>query len=164
MILIALGANLPSRAGAPDVTLRAALAAIERRGVRTGPVSHFYRTPAWPEPVDPWFVNAAAGLTTRLGPLQLLELLHDVEMEFGRRRSADVKKNAPRTLDIDLLDYNGKIQSGRPELPHPRIAERAFVLVPLRDIAPDWVHPITQRSMDEMIAELSAAAEIPVRL
>jgi 2-amino-4-hydroxy-6-hydroxymethyldihydropteridine diphosphokinase len=157
MILIALGANLPSRAGAPELTLRAALAAIDRRGIRTGPVSHFYRTPAWPEPVDPWFVNAAARLTTRLGPLQLLELLHDVETEFGRNRSGETKKNAPRTLDLDLLDYEGLIQPGPPELPHPRIAERGFVLIPLRDIASDWRHPVTGKSVDEMIATLGPA-------
>jgi 2-amino-4-hydroxy-6-hydroxymethyldihydropteridine diphosphokinase len=164
MILIALGANLPSRAGAPELTLGATLAAIRRRGVGTGPVSHFYRTPAWPEPVDPWFVNAAAGLTTRLGPLQLLELLHDVETEFGRNRSGEAKRNAPRALDIDLLDYHGVIQSGPPELPHPRIAERAFVLVPLRDVAPKWTHPVSGKCVSDLIAALGEAAHVPTRL
>jgi 2-amino-4-hydroxy-6-hydroxymethyldihydropteridine diphosphokinase len=154
MILIALGANLPSRAGPPELTVRAALAAIERRGVGTGPVSYFYRTPAWPEPIDPGFVNAAARLTTRLGPLQLMELLHDVETEFGRDRSAEPRKNAPRPLDIDLLDYEGLVQAGPPELPHPRIAARAFVLIPLRDIAPEWIHPVSGKSIEDLIAAL----------
>ena len=162
MILIGLGANLPSRAGAPQVTLRAALATLGRRGIGITAVSHFWRTAAWPEPVDPRYVNATAGLATRLGPLELLNVLHEVETEFGRDRSGDmVKKNAPRTLDLDLLDYNGLVQAGPPELPHPRIEARAFVLIPLREVAPDWRHPVSGRSISELIAALGPAAAEP---
>ena len=162
MILIALGANLPSRAGPPEVTLRAALAALGRRGIGISAVSHFWRTAAWPEPVDPRYVNASAGLATRLGPLQLLNVLHEVETEFGRLRSSGmVNKNAPRTLDLDLLDYNGLVQAGPPELPHPRIESRAFVLVPLREIAPEWRHPVSGKSIAELIEALGPAAAEP---
>ena len=162
MILIALGANLPSSAGAPEATLRAALAALGRRGVRVGPVSHFWSTPAWPEPLDPRYVNAAARLTTGLRPLELLALLHEVETEFGRQRSLDSdNKNRPRTLDLDLLDYDGLVQSGPPNLPHPRMSDRAFVLVPLREIAPDWRHPVSGKSIEALIAALGDAAEVP---
>ena len=165
MILIALGANLPSSSGPPELTLRAALRTLGRRGAGLGAVSHFYRTPAWPEPVDPWFVNAAARLATRLGPLELLSLLHEVETEFGRKRSGHPEeKNRPRTLDLDLLDYDGLIQAGPPQLPHPRISERAFVLIPLRDVAPEWRHPVSGRSLAELISALGPAAEVPQRL
>lgn len=72
---------------------------------------------------------------------------------YGRVRSA---RNAPRTLDLDILDYNGTVQSGPPELPHPRLHDRAFVLIPLRDVAPGWRHPVSGKPLDELIAGLSA--------
>jgi 2-amino-4-hydroxy-6-hydroxymethyldihydropteridine diphosphokinase len=70
----------------------------------------------------------------------------------------DAKRNAPRTLDLDLIDYNGLVQAGSPELPHPRVAERAFVLLPLREIAPGWRHPGSGRALDELIAALAPEA------
>jgi 2-amino-4-hydroxy-6-hydroxymethyldihydropteridine diphosphokinase len=151
MILIALGANLSSSAGSPSETLRAALDALKAEGVRTRAVSKFYATPAWPDPNDPPFVNAVAAVETMLAPTNLLEVLHRVEAAFGRTRSA---RNAPRTLDLDLLDYDGRIEKGPPELPHPRMAERGFVLIPLADVAPHWRHPVTQRPLQSLIADL----------
>jgi 2-amino-4-hydroxy-6-hydroxymethyldihydropteridine diphosphokinase len=159
MILIALGANLPSSAGPPEATLRAALDALRARGIGIAVVSRFYRTSAWPDRRDPDFVNAVARLDTELAPAELLAILHDVEMSFGRKRSA---KNAPRTLDLDLLDYDGLVCEASPSLPHPRLDERAFVLVPLRDVAPGWRHPVSGRSVDELIAALGPAAGEPV--
>jgi 2-amino-4-hydroxy-6-hydroxymethyldihydropteridine diphosphokinase len=151
MILVALGANLPSPAGPPVVTLAQALKALEGKGVMPVAVSSFYETPAWPNPADPPFVNAVAELRTGLQPLALMELLHTVETDFGRKRSAP---NAPRTLDLDLLDYDGLIWQGPLLLPHPRLAERAFVLAPLVDIAPDWRHPVTGRTARVLLAAL----------
>jgi 2-amino-4-hydroxy-6-hydroxymethyldihydropteridine diphosphokinase len=151
MISIALGANLPSPAGAPRDTLLAALATLAENGVDIEAVSPFYATPAWPDPRDPTFVNAAALVETQLSPRALMDLLHEVETHFGRKRSA---KNAPRTLDLDLLDYRGRVEEGPPVLPHPRMAERAFVLVPLADIAPQWRHPASGREIAALIAGL----------
>ena len=91
-------------------------------------------------------------------PAQLLAALHDVEVKFGRVRKV---RNAPRTLDLDLIDYDGRIQEGPPQLPHPRIAGRPFVLVPLRDVAPDWRHPHSGRTVSELIAALPTATEMP---
>src|ERR1051325_4135260 len=109
MIFIALGANLPSSVGPPVKTLCAALEALAASGVEPVKVSKFYQTRAWPDPDDPPFVNAVAQVTTKLSPPELLQLLHKIEKEFGRERS---KRNAPRCLDLDLLDYDGYIEQG----------------------------------------------------
>jgi 2-amino-4-hydroxy-6-hydroxymethyldihydropteridine diphosphokinase len=162
MIYIALGANLPSAAGPPEKGLHAALDVLSKAGVEIAARSAFYRSPAWPNPSDPPFVNAVARITTLLCPRDLLYLLHAVETSFGRRRSADPNhKNAPRRLDLDLIDYNGLVQLGPPTLPHPRAAGRSFVLVPLQQIAPDWRHPESGASIDDLIAALGAEAEVP---
>jgi 2-amino-4-hydroxy-6-hydroxymethyldihydropteridine diphosphokinase len=157
MISIALGANLPSKAGAPRETLLAALTALADGGIEIGAVSPFYATPAWPDPRDPAFVNAVARIATGLSPRALMDLLHEVETQFGRKRSA---RNAPRTLDLDLLDYEGLVQAGPPVLPHPRMADRAFVLVPLADIAPAWRHPVLGESAASLAARLPDAGTI----
>jgi 2-amino-4-hydroxy-6-hydroxymethyldihydropteridine diphosphokinase len=149
VILIALGANLTSPAGAPRETLKAALSELAARGITIEKQSGFYRTPAWPDPSDPPFVNAVASVRTALAPASLLNVLHEVEREFGRARG---RANAPRTLDLDLIDYDGRIEQGPPQLPHPRMESRAFVLVPLRDVAPDWRHPVSGRTVSELVA------------
>jgi 2-amino-4-hydroxy-6-hydroxymethyldihydropteridine diphosphokinase len=161
MILIALGANLPSHAGSPAATLRAALNQLSQNGAVPLKVSPLYTTPAWPDPRDPEFVNAVARLDTQLPPAQLMELLHDVEAVFGRERNA---RNAPRTLDLDILDYDGRAEQGPPILPHPRIAGRAFVLIPLRDVAPGWRDPVLGKSVDELIRDLPAEARDTIRI
>jgi 2-amino-4-hydroxy-6-hydroxymethyldihydropteridine diphosphokinase len=151
VILIALGANLPSDAGPPEATLRTALVRLDQRGIKILSVSHFYETPAWPDPSAPPFVNAVAVVETGLQPVELLSLLHGVETDLGRMRSVT---NAPRTLDIDLLDHDGAVMTGTVTLPHPRIAERSFVLKPLCDIAPDWRHPVSKQTAADLLAEL----------
>lgn len=155
MIFIALGANLPSRIGPPVATLRAALAELPSRGVAIVRVSSYYETQAWPDPSDPPFANAVAELRTAHSPRELLAVLHAVEESFGRTRNV---KNAPRTLDLDLLDYGGRVEAGPPMLPHPRMDARAFVLEPLREIAPGWRHPVSGRTVTELLGNLPAAA------
>jgi 2-amino-4-hydroxy-6-hydroxymethyldihydropteridine diphosphokinase len=151
VILIALGSNLSSRAGTSSETLRAALGALAQNGIVPVRVSAFYATPAWPDPKDPTYVNAVAQIETILAPDALMARLHAVEREFGRARGV---RNAPRTLDLDLLDYEGRIEGGPPVLPHPRIESRAFVLVPLADIAPLWKHPVSSRNVGAAIEAL----------
>lgn len=151
MILLGLGANLPSQAGPPRSTLLAALDFLARNGIRISAVSPFYASPAWPDPTDPEFVNAVAAIETDLTPGALLALLHLTEAAFGRQRATP---NAPRTLDLDILDYDGRIETGPPQLPHPRLSRRAFVIVPMADVAPDWIHPVSGRNVAEMIADL----------
>ena len=160
MILIALGANLPGPAGPPAATLRTALARLEERGMKIQSVSSFYETPAWPDPEQPAYINAVAAVQTTLQPVELLTLLHGVETDFGRLRSAP---NAARPLDLDLLDYEGKVMTEGVVLPHPRMTERSFVLVPLVEIAPAWRYPVTGEGVGDLLARLPDR-EVPRRL
>src|SRR5476649_869485 len=112
--LIGLGANIPSEAGPPAKTFHAALAMLAKAGVEITAVSPFYETQAWPDPADPPFLNAVAAIRTRLQPVALLTLLHELETAFGRKRSVP---NAARSLDLDLLDYAGAVQDGPVTLP-----------------------------------------------
>jgi 2-amino-4-hydroxy-6-hydroxymethyldihydropteridine diphosphokinase len=145
MILIALGANLPSAAGAPVATLTAALAALESHGVRVRKTSRWYRSAPVPASAQPDYLNAVASVETSLDPKALLLLLHRIEARFGRVRGAT---NEARTLDLDLLAYDDRVDDGAdgPILPHPRLHERAFVLRPLAEIAPRWRHPVLGRT------------------
>jgi 2-amino-4-hydroxy-6-hydroxymethyldihydropteridine diphosphokinase len=157
MILIGLGANLPSPAGPPLATLKAALDALARNGAEPVSISRFYQTQAWPDPADPPFVNAVAQVKTELSPASLLARLQEIERSFGR---IEGPRNAPRSLDLDILDYDGRIEAGPPRLPHPRMERRAFVLVPLADLAPDWRHPVSGHSVKDLIGELADASQI----
>ncbi len=156
-ILIAFGANLPSRYGAPQETLAAALRRLEERGLRILARSRFWLTEPVPVSDQPWFVNGVCAVETALEPEALLALLHAVEAEFGRVRSLP---NAPRVLDLDLLAHGRRIVPAQPGqglcLPHPRLGERAFVLLPLRDVAPGWVHPCSGDTLLSLIARLPA--------
>jgi 2-amino-4-hydroxy-6-hydroxymethyldihydropteridine diphosphokinase len=152
---IGLGGNLPHpRYGTPKATLQAALTALAGRGIEVRRVSPWYRTAPVPAADQPWYFNAVAELSTDLSADRLLAELHAVEAEFGRVRSV---ANAPRLIDLDLLDYRGEISPGGPgkaTLPHPRLAKRAFVLRPLADLAPHWRHPGTGTSIAALVAAL----------
>jgi 2-amino-4-hydroxy-6-hydroxymethyldihydropteridine diphosphokinase len=159
MILLGLGANLPSaHHGRPEATLAAALAALAAEGVAVERLSPWYRSAPVPAADNqPWYVNGVAAVTTRLAPEALLALLHRVERRFGRVRR---ERNEPRVLDLDLLDYDGLVQSGGAVLPHPRLHERAFVLLPLREVAPGWCHPTLERGVAELIAALPPGQQV----
>ena len=153
MILIGVGANLPSDAGSPLETCEAALVHLGRLGVIVTRRSPWYETAPVPASDQPWFVNAVASVETALSPAGLLAALHLTEAAFGRARSVT---NAARTLDLDLLDYRGQIRREGPLLlPHPRMQDRAFVLFPLRDLAPGWRHPVLGEAAAELAAKVS---------
>jgi len=154
VIIIGLGANLPSRFGEPRETCAAALMALAVRGVHPLRQSRLWRTAPVPVSDQPWFVNAVAALDTDLPPEALLDVLSSIEQDFGRVRG---ERNAARGIDLDLLDYRGwQMYTDHLTLPHPRLHDRAFVLQPLADIAPDWRHPLTRRPLAELIAALPA--------
>jgi 2-amino-4-hydroxy-6-hydroxymethyldihydropteridine diphosphokinase len=115
--------------------------------------SRWYETAPVPVSDQPWYVNGVARIETDLEPAELLARLHAVEADFGRVRSI---RNAPRLVDLDLLAYDDRVIDGDGglELPHPRLHERAFVLLPLADLAPGWRHPRMLRTVEELIAAL----------
>lgn len=155
---IGMGANLPSAAGAPDATLAAAVEQLGKLG-RVVRRSRLYST----EPVglaeQPRFTNAAVALETELAPRALLEALLELERAFGRDRSNGVV-NGPRTLDLDILLMGGLSLHGADlVIPHPRLAERAFVLAPLAEIAANVVEPNHRKTVAQLLAELPAQRE-----
>jgi 2-amino-4-hydroxy-6-hydroxymethyldihydropteridine diphosphokinase len=132
--LIALGGNI----GDVRETFRRAIAEVcTRANAVLIARSSDYRTPPWGDTQQPDFINACIRIETELTPLELLRVLQTVETAFGRNRVAD-RRNGPRTLDLDLLAYDDmRMDAPELELPHPRLFERAFVLVPLAEIAPE---------------------------
>jgi 2-amino-4-hydroxy-6-hydroxymethyldihydropteridine diphosphokinase len=156
VILIGLGANLPSRrAGAPAETLLAALDDLAAAGVAVERRSRWYRSAPVPPSDQPWFVNGVVRASTRLDPAALLALLHRIEAQHGRVRE---RRDEPRPLDLDLLAYDEILRAGGegPILPHPRLHERAFVLLPLAEVAPGWRHPRLGLTVEALIAALPA--------
>lgn len=158
MILIGIGSNLPSIAGSPIATCTKALVHLASLGVGVVARSPWYETAPVPVSDQPWFANGVAQVTTSLAPLALLDVLQAIEAEFGRVRT---QKDAARTLDLDLLAYDDVISDNpRLILPHPRLHERAFVLWPLRDLAPDWRHPVLGLTAAEMADRLPSGQEL----
>ncbi|MCH8916740.1 MAG: 2-amino-4-hydroxy-6-hydroxymethyldihydropteridine diphosphokinase [Alphaproteobacteria bacterium] len=154
MILIGLGANLPSgEFGPPAKTLEAAMAAMEARAITVAARSPLYESAPVPVSDQPWFFNRVIRVETALDPRPLLDVLLEIERRFGRRRGA---ANAPRVLDLDLLAYDAVITGpdACPVLPHPRMHSRAFVLLPLAEIAPHWRHPGDGTPLALLIARL----------
>ena len=153
MILIGIGSNLASREyETPAATAAAAVAQLPALGIEVVARSPWYLSEPVPASDQPWFVNAVARVATRLEPTALLERLLALEARFGRRRGAP---NAARTLDLDLLDYDGRlVDTPALVLPHPRLHERRFVLAPLCDLAPDWRHPRIGLTAAALLARL----------
>lgn len=171
-IVIALGSNLSSKTGTPLETISKTLRLLERRGVCVKRCSRWWRTPAFPKGTGPEFVNGAALISTDLDPLALLSTLHEVEAEIGRERR---ERWSSRVIDVDLIAYGDRVlpdeetvlrwielspeaaaieAPGQLILPHPRLQERSFVLAPMRDIAPQWRHPLLQLTTEELAERL----------
>jgi 2-amino-4-hydroxy-6-hydroxymethyldihydropteridine diphosphokinase len=160
MILVAVGSNLAGPTGSPQGNCEAALTALAAEGVRVVRRSRWYRSPPWPESEarrQPWYVNGVIVVETALDPEALLAAMHRVEASMGRVRGPDTV-NAARPIDLDLIDYDGRVCEAAPILPHPRLGARAFVLRPLSEVAPEWVHPVTRTPLATLLAGLPGDA------
>jgi 2-amino-4-hydroxy-6-hydroxymethyldihydropteridine diphosphokinase len=157
VIFISIGANLPHpEHGSPRDTCDAALAAMNACGLEVLRRSRWYESDPMPPSNQPLFVNGVAEVATQMTPADLLEQLHGVETAFGRvRRHA----NEARVLDLDLLAYHDTVSAPgvSPVLPHPRLVERAFVILPLAELAPEWRHPVTGTTAADLARRLPAA-------
>ncbi len=175
LALVALGGNIAAHSDNPEANLGRAinmLRDLDHSGLR---VSRLFRTPCFPPGAGPDFVNAAVRFDTALGAAALLAHLHRIEAALGRVRR---ERWGARVIDLDLLALGAQVlpdaatfdhwarlppdqqRSATPGdliVPHPRLHERAFVLVPLADVAPDWVHPVLGRSVRAMLAACPAA-------
>lgn len=155
MILIGVGSNIPGPQGAtPRQNCHQALKVLADAGLTIARRSRWYRSSPVPSSSQPWFINGVAAVEAAgVEPEPLLELFHEIELDFGRRRAS---ANAPRPLDLDILDFAGRVSGPNDAvmLPHPRMHLRAFVLVPLSEIAPDWCHPVTGENVFDLIAGL----------
>jgi 2-amino-4-hydroxy-6-hydroxymethyldihydropteridine diphosphokinase len=150
---IGMGGNLPSQAGTPEATLAAAAARLESLG-RVTHHSSLYSTEPVGFAAQPRFVDAVVALETELEPQDLLQGLLAIEQEFGRDRATGIV-NGPRTLDLDILLFDGrKISEPGLEIPHPRLAERAFVLIPLNEIAPRIVAAACGTTVSQLLDRL----------
>ena len=173
--LIAAGANLPSASGDPGQTILAAIARFDPEMGSIVSISRLFRTPAYPPGSGPDFVNAVFAVATPQSAAALLAYLHRLESAAGRERGG---RWQARTLDLDLLALGDEVwpdaaaqaawvaldparqrteAPARLILPHPRLQDRAFVLIPLAEICPDWRHPVTGARLADMIAALPAA-------
>lgn len=181
LTLIALGGNMPSEVGDPMQTISAATRQFRNFGLRLRALSGFYATPCFPLGAGPDYVNAAASVTSDLDPQGILDALHHIEARFGRARK---QRWGQRTLDLDLVALGDQILPNRetqdhwralpigeqartsPErlvVPHPRLQDRGFVLVPLADVAPAWIHPILNRSVLQMLDDLPDADRAEIK-
>jgi 2-amino-4-hydroxy-6-hydroxymethyldihydropteridine diphosphokinase len=155
-VVVALGSNLSGGYASCEALLEAALAQFPRAGLPVMARSSWWRSAAWPDPTGPEYRNGIALVEANRPPAEILEALFAVETAFRRVRST---KNAPRTLDLDLVAC-GRAVIDAPGLivPHPRAAERLFVMGPLAEIAPHWRHPVNGHTA----AELAAAATVGI--
>jgi 2-amino-4-hydroxy-6-hydroxymethyldihydropteridine diphosphokinase len=155
-VLIALGSNLAGPFAGPEALLEAALARFADAQLALVRRSSWWRSASWPDPSLPDYLNGLAVVETSLEPRETLAALRRLEQEFGRQ---DGPRNAPRTLDLDLIAHGrAVIEEPGLILPHPSAHERLFVMGPLAEIAPDWVHP----TLGERAAELAAKAGIGI--
>ncbi len=157
MTVVALGSNLPGAYPTSEALLEAALAAMADFGITVRARSSWWRSAAWPDPSRPPYLNGVALARPDLPPKELLGRLQALERAFGRRRD---RAHADRTLDLDLIAHGrARLDEAGLVIPHPRAAERLFVMGPLAEIAPTWRHPQSGESAQVLAQRATVGAD-----
>ena len=156
MILLSLGSNLPSKFGDSKKTLLKCYEFFNNSNVKILKKSSFYESIAIPNKSDPKFINSVISIETKFSPEELIKYILSVEEKFDRKRA---QVNAPRTCDIDIVDFNGEVinilnKNISLEIPHPRLEKRSFVLYPIREIDKNWKSPLSGKYIDQLIENL----------
>ena len=156
MVLFALGSNLPSSLGNRFKNIDMAITCLQSYKIKLIKKSSFYETPSYPDIKNPKFINVVIEVSTHFTPEELASALISIEEKLERKRN---KKNEPRTCDIDIIDYNGKIfdfdyKDLNFRVPHEKLIYRNFVLLPLQEILPNWIHPKTKEKISALITKL----------
>ena len=156
MIFLGIGSNLSSSFGDRFTNINLAVSSLEEKKINLVKKSSFYETFSYPNKENPKFINIVIAVETSLYPKDLMEVLISIEEKLERKRA---KKNDPRTCDIDIIDYNGKVinfklNNFELKIPHESMSTRNFVLYPLREICPNWIHPINKTTIDVLIKNL----------
>jgi len=157
MIILGLGSNLPSKYGDRFANINLAISSLESYGIKVIKRSSFYKSPSYPDKENPEFINVVILVETYLPPVDLMSVLTFIEEKLERKR---IKKNDPRTCDIDIIDYNSQILNLKYNnldftVPHKELTSRNFVLFPLKEISPMWKHPKTKETINNLIQELN---------
>ena len=153
MIYLNIGSNLSSPLGDRFDNILYAIKHLLSQKIKIKKISSFFETPSYPNKTFPKFINISLEIYFTKNPKILLSEILKIEKKIYRIRSI---KNASRTCDIDIIDYNGKILNSKNLiLPHPSAHLRNFVLIPLREIAPNWIHPLLNQKIDILIRNLS---------
>ena len=159
MIYIGIGSNLNGKNNeTPLQNCKKALEVIKKE-LNISKLSSWYKSEPVPVSNQPWFVNSVIEISTNKSPLDLLNFILNIEQNFGRIRE---KKNEARIIDLDIIDYKKKIIYKKNELitPHPRMHKRSFVLLPLNELNPKWVHPIKKKGIQELINNIKDGQKI----
>ncbi len=156
MIYLGIGSNLSSSFGDRFKNINLAVSSLEEKKINLVKKSSFYETFSYPNKENPKFINIVISVQTSLSPKDLMEVLISIEEKLERKRA---KKNDPRTCDIDIIDYNRKtvnfkLNNFELKIPHKSMSTRNFVLYPLKEICPDWTHPISKITIDALIKNL----------
>ena len=160
MIHINIGSNLSSKFGSRFDNITIAINLIAEAKIKIKKISNFYETPSYPNQNFPKFINIGIVIKFEKDYLKLLKVVNLIEKKIGRLKS---KKNNPRIIDIDIIDFDGeKIESNQITLPHPKSHLRNFVLYPILEIDPNWSHPISKKNVRFLIDKLSQKSRIEI--
>ena len=148
IVFLAIGSNLGNRKNNIEKTKFF----LHQNKIKFISVSKYYETPSWPDPSKPKFLNIVLKVSCNFKPIDLLKICKLIEKKLGRKKNI---KNSPRTCDIDIIDFNGKILNKSINLPHKLMHKRNFVLLPLFEIEKQWLHPIYNKDLKKLIFSLS---------